>query len=170
MAYLHILSFELCLFIGVLLLYSRSNKARKWPLEIVRDLRVYLTPTQDDFDILQKSSIKPRESMRGKQNKYDARRTSKQARFPMRTHPLDEELLKHYNEYFADYDFIFMLFTLCVAMTCIMGLAKLVMPSGTCDTNMTMWLSLLTLFLVIQMLCRDTFALGYTKFTDETKM
>ena len=171
MAYLNILTFELCLFIAVLLAYSRLNKTRKWPLELVRDLTVYLTPTQEDFDVLQHSSIKPRESMKGKPNKFDAKRSAKQAKFPMRTHPLNEELLKYYSEYFGDYDFLFMLFTICVVMALVMSVAKLAFQgSELCETSMTMWLTLLTLFLVVHMLCRDTFALGYTKFTDETKV
>jgi hypothetical protein len=109
--------------------------------------------------------------MYGKKNKFDAKRSSKQSRFPMRTHPLNEELLKYHNDYWADYDFIFMLTVLTVILTFVTSLAKLVSPNVTSlHTNLSLWLCIFTLLQTLQMLSRDAFKLGYTRFTDETKV
>lgn len=87
----------------------------------------------------------------------------------MRTLQLNEDLLQHCNEYFADYDFLQMLFILVVSMITVMTLVKVLLPEyGT--TNLSLYLGLLTLLLLLAMLSRDTFVLGYFKYTDETKV
>lgn len=68
--------------------------------------------------------------MTGKKNKYDAKRVSKQAKFPMRTMPMGEELLKYCNEEFNDYDFLFMLFVIVVVMFVLMSLIKVFAPES----------------------------------------
>jgi len=87
------ISFELILFIVVLLCYSILRKRNIYPLNLVRNLVVYLAPTDDDFEVLRKTSVKERETMTGKKNKYDVRHTPKKAKFPMRTILMGEELL-----------------------------------------------------------------------------
>jgi hypothetical protein len=87
----------------------------------------------------------------------------------MRTLPLNEDILQHCNEYFADYDFIQMLFMIVIGMITLMTVVKVVLPDhGT--TNLSLYLGLFTLILIVAMLSRDTFVLGYFKFTDETKV
>jgi hypothetical protein len=48
---------ELSLFIGVMIFYSKMRKTRIFALEWVRDLTVYLVPTDSDFDMLRKTSV-----------------------------------------------------------------------------------------------------------------
>lgn len=168
---LSLLTPELSLFLAVMIFYSKMRKTRVFPLHFVRDLTVYLVPTEADFEVLRKSSIQPRESMSGKKNKYDAKRVSKQAKFPMRTMPMGEELLKYCNEDFNDYDFLYMLFVIVVIMFVFMSLLKLFVPNAPLtDTNLTFYLTLLTLALILAQLNKDAFKLGYLKYSDETKV
>jgi uncharacterized protein (DUF427 family) len=62
---------------------------------MVRGLTIYLPPKQEDFEILEASNKPSRESVKGKKNKYDVKHNSKQAKFPMRTCQMNEELLRH---------------------------------------------------------------------------
>ena len=162
MALFNLLTPELSLFIGIMIFYSKMRKTRIFPLHFVRDLTVYLVPTDADFEVLRKSSIQPRESMTGKINKYDAKRTSKQARFPMRTMPMSEELLKYCNEEFADYDFLYMLFMIVVVMFVMMSVLKVLSPQGPLtDTNLTFYLTVLAILLYGAQLGKDSFKSGY---------
>ena len=96
--------------------------------------------------------------MTGKKNKYDAKRTSKQARFPMRTMPMGEELLKYCNEEFSDYDFLYMLFLIVVVMFFMMSVLKILSPEGPLtDTNLTFYLTILALLLYCAQLGKDSF-------------
>ena len=90
----------------------------------------------------------PRETMTGKKNKYDSKHTSKKARFPMRTHPINKDLLPHCNEYFADFDFQIMMFIIVIVMAITMTLVKFIMPdSVVSQTNLTYYLIIMTLLL-----------------------
>jgi len=57
MAMFSFLTPELSLFIAVMIFYSKIRKTRVFPLHFVRDLTVYLVPTDADFEVLRKSSI-----------------------------------------------------------------------------------------------------------------
>lgn len=168
------ISFELTLFIVVLFCYSGLRKKRIFPINLVRNLVVYITPSEADFDVLRKTSVKERETMTGKKNKYDLRHTPKQAKFPMRTMTMGEELLKYCSEFFADYDFLFMLFHVSVIMFVCMSLARIASVelgyAYITETNLTYYLTLCTVIHLQVMLCRNTFALGWLRFTDQTKM
>lgn len=52
MAVFNLLSLELALFISVMLLYTKFKPTKILPLNLVRDLTVYLIPTKGDFDVL----------------------------------------------------------------------------------------------------------------------
>jgi len=80
-----IVSIELCLFISIIFVYTRLRKTKVYPIEMIRGLTLYLTPTQDDFHVLEESAKPTRESAKGKVNKYDAKHISKKVKFPMRT-------------------------------------------------------------------------------------
>jgi len=105
-----IVSTELCLFIGIIFLYTRLRKSKVFPIEMIRGLTLYLPPTQDDYHVLEESNKPSRESAKGKVNKYDKQHISKQAKFPMRTFQITEELLKYCREFFPEFEFLFMLF------------------------------------------------------------
>lgn len=138
--------------------YTFLRKQRNLPISLVRDLTVYLTPTKADFEVLVESNAK------GKKH-----RISKKARFPMRTLPLDEELLQHRSDYFSDLDQLIMMFVLVVGMSAGMLILKQIVPQHT-QTNLTFYLNLVLLFLVASTLTKDCFALGWFKYTDETKV
>ena len=109
--------------------------------------------------------------MTGKKNKYDAKRTSKQARFPMRTMPMGEELLKYCNEEFSDYDFLYMLFLFVVVLFVMMSVLKVLSPEGPLtDTNLTFYLTILALLLYCAQLGKDSFKSGFFQYSDETKV
>lgn len=109
--------------------------------------------------------------MTGKKNKYDAKRTSKQARFPMRTMPMGEELLKYCNEEFSDYDFLYMLILIVMVLFVMMSVLKILSPEGPMrDTNLTFYLTILTLLLYCAQLGKDSFKSGFFHYSDETKV
>lgn len=111
-----IVSIELCLFIGIIFVYTRLRKTKVYPLEMIRGLTLYLPPTQNDFNVLETTNKPTRESAKGKVNKYDAKHTSKKAKFPMRTFQITEELLKYCREFFPEFEFLFMLFGVIVSL------------------------------------------------------
>lgn len=62
-----------------------------------------------------------------------------------------------------------MMFLLVLVMSSVMTGVKVLTPEfGT--TNLSFYLALLTLFLLGGVLCKDTFTLGWFKYTDETKV
>lgn len=82
---MHFISLELCLFIGVIFVYTRLRKHKIFPLEMVKGLTIYLPPHPEDFDTLETTNKPIRETAKGKVNKYDKTHVSKKAKFPMRT-------------------------------------------------------------------------------------
>ena len=110
MALGNILSLELVFFICILYLYMKIRKTNVLSLRPVQGLTVYVPPQDEDFDVLEKTNQKPRENRKGEVNKYDKKRTSAKAKFPLRTIQLEESFLKNQSEFFIEYDFFFMLF------------------------------------------------------------
>jgi hypothetical protein len=49
-------------------------------------------------------------------SKYDKKKVSSKAKFPLRTIQLEESFLKSQSEFFIEYDFFFMLFTVILAL------------------------------------------------------
>ena len=71
------------------------------------------------------------------------------------------------------YDFIFLMFTVVILLFAICSTIH-VLPfeftTGLIQTSLTYYMTLLVLALVIQSLMRNTFNLGWFRYTDETKM
>jgi hypothetical protein len=107
--------------------------------------------------------------MTGKKNKYDEKHSTKHAKFPMRTHEIDEELLRYNTTFYPEFDFMHMLFHIILAMFAVVITVKVVAPEYM-NTNLTFYLSLVTIMLYITNLTRNTFAKGYCSLTDETKV
>ena len=64
---------------------------------------------------------------------------------------MSEELLKHCNKDFTDYDFLYMLFLIVVVMFILMSALKIVWPAAPLtNTNLTFYLTLLSLILLTQ--------------------
>ena len=61
--------------------------------------------------MLEKTNKGGRENKKGEVNKYDKKKLSSKAKFPLRTVQIDEVFLKHNQEFFVEYDFFFMLFS-----------------------------------------------------------
>ena len=90
------LSIELLFIVTIILIYTRLRKTTIFSLALVKDLNVYMPPTQEDFDILVESvtPVNQRENYKGKKNKFDARKSKNmQAKFPLRHQEMGMELL-----------------------------------------------------------------------------
>ena len=70
------LSLELLLIVGIILVYTRVRKTTIFSLQMVKDLNIYMPPSQADFDVLIESvtPVTQRENAKGKKNKFDARK------------------------------------------------------------------------------------------------
>jgi hypothetical protein len=112
----NIISFELVLFVSVLYLYMQIRKSNILSLKPVRGLTAYVPPQDEDFEMLDKTNKGGRENKKGEVNKYDKKKLSTKAKFPLRTIEINEELLKHNQEFFIEYDFFFMLFVVVIVL------------------------------------------------------
>lgn len=112
----NLLSFELVLFVSVLYLYMQFRKSRIISLKPVEGLTVYVPPQDEDFDMLDKTNKGGRENKKGEVNKYDKKKMPTKAKFPLRTVEINEGFLKHNQEFFVEYDFFFMLFTVILVL------------------------------------------------------
>jgi hypothetical protein len=155
-----------------MLFYTKLRKKTIFPLSMVRDLTIYLTPNQDDFEMLKKTSQEGRTSMSGKKNKYDAKHSSKKAKFPLRSMGMGEELLKYCNESFETFDFVYMLFhivaTLFLAISLTNVLAELV-AGESISMNLTFYLGVFTIAYYWSMLSKGLFKTGWN-LSDEAKV
>lgn len=89
----------------------------------------------------------------------------------MRVVELNEDIYKTNNQYYADYDIQLQLTLLVTLMAITMSILKLSLPDWQISqTNLTTWLTLLALTMELQKLCKNSFAQGYTKLSDETKL
>ena len=79
-------------------------------------MTTYFPPSEDDFKTLEKSNQSGRENEKGEKNKYDKKKLSTKAKFPLRTLTINNGFLRHCQEYFLEYDFFFMLAFVIVAL------------------------------------------------------
>ena len=112
----NILSLELVLFIGALYLYMQLRKSSILSLRPIRGLTVYVPPVDEDFEVLEKSNKGGRENKKGEVNKYDKKKLPSKAKFPLRTLEISETFLKSNQEFFVEYDFFFMLFSVLLVL------------------------------------------------------
>lgn len=80
------------------------------------------------------------------------------------------ELLQYCNTFFADFDFLLMLFHYSMLMLTALLLMKLIVPSELTQTNLTFYMAGITLLLVLANLRHGSFPAGLKKLTDETKL
>ena len=112
-----------------------------------------------------------RENAKGKKNKFNpSKAKNEQAKFPLRQMEMGTELLQYCNQFFHDFDFIHMLFHYCLMMIVIVTLMKLFIPSDFTQTNLTFYMSTLSLALILSYLRKGAFPAGITRLTDETKV
>jgi len=79
-------------------------------------------------------------------------------------------VLRLTGEFYAEYDFLHMLFLLCVGMFGTVLLLCVIIPDHM-NTNLTWYMTMLTLGMYITNMCKGTFLLGYCgKLTDEAKV
>jgi len=169
MAGWNFLSFEVVLFVSVLYLYMQFRKSNILSLKPVRNLIVYVPPQDEDFEVLEKTNKGGRENKKGEVNKYDKKKVSAKAKFPLRTIEINEAFLKHNQEFFVEYDFFFMLFVVILGLFAITQGTKLVYPS-LLETNIIFYMMIFLLAMAGMNLCKNTFSLGYFKYSDETKI
>jgi hypothetical protein len=87
----------------------------------------------------------------------------------MRTIEIGPEFLQYCQDFYADFDFMLMLVQICVVMFVCVIILKLVVPD-VLNTNLTFYMSFLTLMLYICNMGKGTFEHGYLKLSDETKV
>lgn len=78
-------------------------------------------------------------------------------------------MLKYNTDFYPEFDFLHMLFHLILAMFAVVITLRVVAPEYM-NTNLTFYLTIVTILLYIAHLSKNTFALGYCKLTDETKV
>lgn len=110
-----------------------------------------------------------RESAKGKTNKYDAKHIPKQAKFPMRTYSITEDLLQYCKDCFPEFEFLFMLFGVIMVLFALVLHLKLFFPSMI-ETNLVLYLTFTVILIAVQNLNKDAFVHGYFKYSDETKV
>jgi hypothetical protein len=162
-------SIELCLFVATLFAYTRLRNMSVFPINMIRGLTLYLPPTQADFETLESTSKTARETLQGKKNKYDQKHESKQVKFPLRSLQISEELLHYCKDFFAEFELLLMLFSVVIVLFVTILLIKVVMPDQI-ETNLVLYLTIITIAIALQSLNKDAFALGYFKWSDETKI
>jgi hypothetical protein len=169
MALGNILSLELVFFICTLYLYMKIRKTNLLSLRPVKGLTVYMPPLDEDYDVLEKTNKKPRENRKGEVNKYDKKRTSAKAKFPLRTIQMEETFLKSQSEFFIEYDFFFMLFTVILILFAISQTFKVFLPQ-ILETNVVFLMTVFLIFMAFMNLTKHTFAKGFSNMSDETKV
>ena len=111
--------------------------------------------------------------MKGEPRPRDKKLARAQAKFPLRTIEIGDEFLSCNQEFFEMHDFIFLMFAVVVALFLITSTVH-VLPfeftTGLIQTSLTYYMTLLVLVLVVQNLMKNTFNLGWFRYTDETKM
>lgn len=153
--------------------YSHIRKRNILPLALVKDLTIYKPPSEADFEVLKSTNAPARANAKGKVNSFDKKHVAKQARFPMVTIKLTEEVLKYCNEFFNEFDFLYMIFHMVGAMFIIVITLKIVIPAsyaGMLETNITFYLIFFALSLLATNLTKNAFSTGYLNLTDETKV
>ena len=95
---------------------------------------------------------------------------NKNVRFPLRQMEMGTELLQYCNQFFADFDFLLMLFHYSVLLLLCLLFMKSVVPQDLTQTNLTFYMAGITLTLVLSNLRHGCFPAGFKKLTDETKM
>ena len=148
----NILSFELILFVGALFILLNIRKKKMFTVDVVNGLITYVPPLDEDFDMLEKTDQKVKTNMKGEAKKFDKSKVNKSARFPMRTLPIGKEFLEFNVEFFETYDFIMLMFIICIFMFVVTSTLR-VFPNDTVSdlikTNLTFYILLLLLMLVI---------------------
>ena len=165
----NIFNLELIVFITILFCYMKLRKGSIFSMKMVRGLTTYVPPMDEDFDMLEKTNKGGRENFKGEVNKYDKKKLPAKAKFPLRTIEINEAFLKHSQEFFVEYDFFFMLFTVLLVLFVITQTIKMVMPS-LLESNLVFYMMVFLLFMTTVNLMKHTFSRGYCQFSDETKI
>ena len=77
---------------GAAMQFRKSNILSLKP---VRGMTVYVPPLDEDFEMLEKTNKSARGNKKGEVNKYDKKKLSAKAKFPLRTIEINEAFLKH---------------------------------------------------------------------------
>ena len=132
-----------------------------------------MPPNDKDFEMLEKTAAKPKTNMKGEPRKNEKSKAKSKIQFPMRTIPISKELLKYVQEFFESYDFILLMFLASVtlfAVICCLTLVPNDSVQNLVKINITFYALLFLLLYVMFCSVKDTFNLGLTRFSDQTKM
>ena len=75
-----------------------------------------MPPQDEDFEMLEKTNNPGRQNKKGETNKYDKKKLPSKAKFPLRTITIEEGFLKQNQDFFVEYDFFFMLFSVVLVL------------------------------------------------------
>lgn len=167
------LSFELILFIGILCFLLKLRNSSALSLKLVNGLTIYLPPHDADFEILEKTDKKVRTNMKGEPKKFDKSKANRKPQIPLRSMEISPELLRYNQEFFEVYDFVILMFLVSIIMfvlTTSLSVTPLSFIEPLNKTNLTFYIMLVVLSFIFQNLAKNTFNLGYFRYTAETKM
>jgi hypothetical protein len=88
----------------------------------------------------------------------------------MRTIEIGKPLLQYNQEFFEIYDFVFLMFLVTSSMFALVSLLRISPAGDLIQTNLTFYVMLLQLALWLTNLCKNSFNLGWFRYTDETKL
>lgn len=111
--------------------------------------------------------------MKGEPKKYDKSKANRKAQMPMRTFPISNELLNYNQDFYEAFDYhVIMFITSAVVflVTTTMNVTPIKAVSELVQSNTVFLIMTINVVSMIQNLTKNTFALGYFRFTDETKM
>lgn len=169
MANWSIFSFEAVMFVSILYLYMQIRKSKVPSIIPVQGLTTYVPPVDEDYEMLEKTNKGARENKKGEVNKYDKKKLPAKAKFPLRTLEINEDFLKHNQEFFVEYDFLFMLFTVILLLFVFTSLTKIFLP-GMLETNVIFYMMIFLILMTLMNLGKNTFANGYFNLSDETRI
>lgn len=84
---------ELLVFIGLLSIVLKFRKGNVFSVRILQDLIVYVPPTDEDFEILEKTNTKVKTNMKGETRRFNKNKSNRKAMMPLRTFPISTDML-----------------------------------------------------------------------------
>ena len=88
----------------------------------------------------------------------------------MRTIEISKDLLQYNQEFFEVYDFVFLMFIVTTIMFVLVSILRVLPVGSLIQTNLTFYVLILQLALWITNLSKNSFNLGWFRYTDETKL
>lgn len=164
-----ILTLELVIFACSLFILVKLRKPQGYVISVTEGLTVYCTPTDKDFEVLEKTNAKPKTNMKGEPRKNEKHKAKTKAQFPMRTIEVSKELLSYVQEFYETLDFIILMFLAAVLLfvtVAVLVLVEYEPVNKMMKINITFYVVLFLLAAILSSLVRDSFNLGWFKLAN----